>query len=125
MMGIELAVGYVCAYLVRKARRAGGRVDEDVDQALDAGLDRLHALVQERLGESPGLQEAEQLSALAGATADDVTGKAEKLKEEMTALSRRDSTFAAELQKAVNGVSITDSKGIQIGDRNHQVNNFN
>ena len=53
MAGIELAVGYVFAWAVRKARRVAGRADAEVDRALDAALDRLHRLVGCKLGEDP------------------------------------------------------------------------
>ena len=53
MVGAEIAVGYMFAWLVRKARRAGERADGQVDAALDAGVDRLgqklHDLVAGRL----------------------------------------------------------------------------
>jgi hypothetical protein len=53
--GIEIAVGYLFAWAVRKAHRVGGRVDAEVDQVLDAGMDRLHELVSGKLGEDPAL----------------------------------------------------------------------
>jgi len=53
VVGAEIAVGYVFAWLVRKARHAGQRADGQVDSALDAGVDRLgeklHDLVAGRL----------------------------------------------------------------------------
>ena len=57
MFGAEVVVGYVFAWLVRKAKRVGERADDHVDEALDAGVDRLgeklHDLVTGRLrGES-------------------------------------------------------------------------
>jgi hypothetical protein len=36
VFGAELAVGFVVAWAVRKARRVAGAADEAVDQALDA-----------------------------------------------------------------------------------------
>jgi len=53
VVGAEIAVGYMFAWLVRKARRAGERADGQVDMALDASVDRLgeklHELVSGRL----------------------------------------------------------------------------
>jgi hypothetical protein len=49
--GIEIAVGYLFAWAVRKARRVGERADGEVDRVLDARMDRLHELVSQRLGE--------------------------------------------------------------------------
>lgn len=60
MVGAELAVGYLFAWLVRKAKRAGERADEHVDAALDAGVDqlsaKLHELVSGRLHGDPALE---------------------------------------------------------------------
>ncbi|MEU6192779.1 hypothetical protein [Streptomyces sp. NPDC047061] len=56
MTGIEIAVGYVFAYLVGKAKRVAGRADQEVDRTLDAGMDRLHGLISRKLGEDPALR---------------------------------------------------------------------
>lgn len=56
MMGIELVVGYLAAWAVRKGRRVAGRADQELDQALDAGMDRLHELVAGKLGGDPALE---------------------------------------------------------------------
>jgi hypothetical protein len=37
-----VAVGYLFAWLVRKAKRAGGRADAEADRVVDAGMNRLH-----------------------------------------------------------------------------------
>jgi hypothetical protein len=58
MTGIEVAVGYVFAWLVRKAGRVAGRADAEVDRGLDAGMDRLHDLVSRKLGPDPALARA-------------------------------------------------------------------
>jgi len=51
--GIELVVGYLVAWGVRKARRVGQAADAEVDQVIDASLDKLHNFVSEALsGES-------------------------------------------------------------------------
>lgn len=51
--GAELAVGFLVAWMARKARRVGNRLDSEVAQALDAGVDRLHELVAGKLGADP------------------------------------------------------------------------
>ncbi|NUP51341.1 MAG: chromosome partitioning protein [Catenulispora sp.] len=69
MVGAEIAVGYMFAWLVRKARRVGDRADAHIDAALDAGVDRagekLHQLVAGRLSGDAALErlttEAQQL----------------------------------------------------------------
>jgi hypothetical protein len=62
MTGLELVVGYLIAWGVRKARRVGQRADAEVDQALDAGMDRLHELVVGKLGVDPALTALERES---------------------------------------------------------------
>ena len=59
MTGIEVVVGYLAAYAWRKARRIAGRADAVVDQGLDAGMDRLHEMVADKLGLDPALQQLE------------------------------------------------------------------
>jgi hypothetical protein len=53
--GLEIAVGFLVGWAVRKLRRVGQGVDAEVDRALDAGLDRLHDLVSGKLGADPAL----------------------------------------------------------------------
>jgi hypothetical protein len=53
MTSIEIAVGYVFMWAVRKAGRAAGRTDTEVDRTLDASMDRLHDLVSRKLGQDP------------------------------------------------------------------------
>jgi hypothetical protein len=54
--GIEVAIGYMFAWAIRKAGRVAGRADAEVDRGLDAGMDRLHDLVGRRLGQDPVLR---------------------------------------------------------------------
>lgn len=67
MVGADVVVGYVFARLVGKAKRVGQRVDGQVGQALDAGVDRagekLYELVAGRLHGDAAL---ERLKAEAG-----------------------------------------------------------
>jgi hypothetical protein len=53
--GVELLAGAAVAYLVRKARRVGGRADAEVDRTLDKGMDALHDLVSRALGQDGAL----------------------------------------------------------------------
>jgi hypothetical protein len=64
-MGLDLVAGYLSAWAVRKARRAGKRLDEDADDVVDAGLDRLHDLISATLGRDPAVEKLE-LEAVAG-----------------------------------------------------------
>lgn len=57
MPGIELVVGYLFAWLMR---RASDRVDAEADQALDAGAERVRELVSGQLGDDPALARLEE-----------------------------------------------------------------
>jgi hypothetical protein len=59
MDGIELVIGYMAAWAWQKARRLAGRADAEVDQALDAGMDRLHELVSGKLAGDRALAQLE------------------------------------------------------------------
>lgn len=59
-MGLEVAVGYAAAWVWRKARRVAGGLDSDVDLALDAALERVHALVAAKLAGDPGFKQLEE-----------------------------------------------------------------
>ncbi|MER5639984.1 hypothetical protein ABT095_23925 [Kitasatospora sp. NPDC002227] len=60
MTGIEVAVGYVFAWLVRKARPVAQQADAEVDRAVQAAMDRLHDLVTRKLGKDPALERAKE-----------------------------------------------------------------
>jgi len=68
--GVELVIGYLIAWAVRKARRVGARIDAEVDQALDAGVDRLHELVGGELGGDPALRQLEDEAQQTGKPSD-------------------------------------------------------
>ncbi|GHB78138.1 hypothetical protein GCM10010331_77250 [Streptomyces xanthochromogenes] len=53
MTGVEIAIGYLFAWAVRKARLAAGRADGEVDRMVNAGMDRLHEVVSRKLGDDP------------------------------------------------------------------------
>lgn len=57
MVGVDLAVGYLASWLWRKARRVGGQVDADVDDVLDASVERLHRAVLAKLGDDPAVKQ--------------------------------------------------------------------
>ncbi|MFJ3775142.1 hypothetical protein ACIPX0_25945 [Streptomyces sp. NPDC090075] len=102
MTGVEIAVGYVFAWAVRKARRVAGRADAEVDVALDGAMDRVHGVVTRWLGNDPELERLE--------------AEAEAGQEEPSALTRQrveaavsraveeDAGFARELDVAVSAV---------------------
>jgi hypothetical protein len=58
--GLELAAGYLSAWVVRKARRVGAKTDGEVDRVLDVWLARLHDLVTANLVDDPALAQLER-----------------------------------------------------------------
>lgn len=56
---LEAAVGLVLGYLGQKGRRAASRADEQVDRAVDAGVEGLGALIGRRRGGGSGTPSAD------------------------------------------------------------------
>src|SRR5262249_61075030 len=57
--GIELVVGYLGAWGIRKLRRAAAAVDAEADRVADAALDHLHQVVTDKLGGDPAVAKLE------------------------------------------------------------------
>ncbi|MBI0314356.1 phosphorylase family protein, partial [Streptomyces javensis] len=98
--GVELAVGYLFAWAVRKARRVVGRADVKVGQSLDAGMDRLHGVVAARLGFDPALERMVEEAASGLGEPTDRTRRWLKLSLEDAV--ERDTAFADALRQAVS-----------------------
>ena len=120
MTGLELVVGYLAAWAWQKARRVAGRADAEVDQALDAGMDRLHELVVRKLAGDPALtrleteaeSDLEAVSVSAGAR-ERVRLALEEAAESDTAFAALVSELAAQLreaqQRSAGAMSVTAS----------------
>ncbi|MFD6822746.1 hypothetical protein ACFWC5_20555 [Streptomyces sp. NPDC060085] len=139
MTGIELAVGYVVAWAVGKARRVAGRADAEVDQVLDAGMDRVHEVVAARLGTDPAL---EQTVSEAASEQGEVSSRTRtRLQLALEEQTEQDPAFATALQEAVAAVQAAASQAgpgaravygntfhgptaVQSGDHNTQTNTF-
>jgi hypothetical protein len=63
MTGIEVVAAAALGWVYTKARRVGGRLDAEVDRVEDAGLQRLHNVIGNFLGETPALEQARQEAA--------------------------------------------------------------
>lgn len=99
MFGAEIAVGYVFAWAVRKARRVAGAADAVVDETLDATVERVHQVVSERLGTSPALARVEE-EAASGAV--ELSGDGQQfLRLTLEHEAGRDAAFARLLEEAV------------------------
>jgi hypothetical protein len=98
MTGVEIAVGWVCAWLVSKARRVAGRADNEVDRGLDAGMDRLHELVSAKLGQDPALVRAREE---VEAGHEELTERTRRrLTDALEDAAEHDTQFGAALQQA-------------------------
>jgi hypothetical protein len=100
--GIEIAVGYVFAWAVRKAKRAAGRADAEVDRTVDASMDRLHDLVSRKLGQDPAVQ---RLAEEAAAGREEPSGRTRRRVElALEDAAEEDPAFAGELDRLVRQV---------------------
>lgn len=138
MTGVEVAVGFLFAWAVRKARRVGGQADAEVDRALDAGMDRLHDLVGRTLGADPALARLEEEAAAGQVEPSPRTRRRAVLAVEDA--GERDPAFAAALERAVqelraaaaragggptvSGNLFAGPTAMQVGDHNQQTNTF-
>jgi hypothetical protein len=102
MTGVEIAVGYVFAWAVRKARRVAGRADAEVDLVLDGAMDRVHGVVARWLGNDP---ELERLEAEAAAGQDEPSALTrQRVEAAVSRAAEQDAGFARELDEAVAAV---------------------
>ncbi|MGW7529281.1 hypothetical protein [Streptomyces sp. NPDC054783] len=108
MTGIELVVGYLAAWAVRKGHRVAGRVDQEVDQALDAGMDRLHEVVASKLGGNPAL---ERMSLEAQSGQEPSEQARQRVKLALEDATDDDPDFAQALQAAVDQLEELTQQG--------------
>ncbi|MFJ9839281.1 hypothetical protein ACIRYZ_02270 [Kitasatospora sp. NPDC101155] len=102
MTGIEIAVGYVFAWVLRKTHRLAGRADAEVDRGLDAGMDRLHDLVSRKLGQDPALQRAREEAESGHEELHPRTRQ--RLELALEDATEHDADFAAALQREVDAL---------------------
>ncbi|HUN35195.1 MAG TPA: hypothetical protein VMU95_24600 [Trebonia sp.] len=100
-VGIEVLAAAVVAYLLRKAARIGRRADQEVDRALDEGMDRLQQAVTARLGTDPALARLEDQ-----AKAGEVTERTRRRAEDAIAeAAEEDQRFAGQIQALVEAIA--------------------
>jgi hypothetical protein len=114
MTGIEIAIGYVFAWAVRKAKRVAGRADAEMDRSLDASMDRLHDLVSRKLGPDPALQRLTEEATTGQAQPSDRTRQRVQLALEDAA--ETDPDFAAELARLVEQLQTAGAGTAIAGD---------
>jgi hypothetical protein len=107
--GVEIAVGYVFAWLVSKARRVAGRADAEVDRALESGVDRLGELVTGRLGGDPALERAAEEAEAGQEEPSERTRR--RLVDSLADAAERDGDFATALGELVRELQAGGSRG--------------
>jgi hypothetical protein len=112
--GIEVAVGMLIAWAVRKARRVGDGVDKEVDTVLDAGLDKLHTVIASKLGGDTAL---EKLRIEAGGTGDVADRTRQRVQLALEDATEDDPAFANALDAAVQDVRAAEPAAAQAGER--------
>lgn len=135
MVGLDLVAGYLVAWGVRKLRRAGKRLDEETDEVIDAGLDRLHDVIAAKLGSDPALAklDADVSRGLdpSGRTLRRIRDAVEEATEDDPEFSTAIEALLAGLEETRNGapsvagIDLRRAKGVQIGNFNIQANTFN
>jgi hypothetical protein len=135
MTGLELVAGYLVVWGVRKLKRVGTRLDEQADEVIDAGLDRLHDAIEAKLGGDPALvkleDEVSQGLELSDRTRRRVQDAVEEAAEEDPEFASTLEELLARLQEATNGapsvagIDLRGAKGVQVGNNNFQSNTFN
>ena len=135
MVGIELVAGYLVAWGVRKLRRIGNRLDEETDEVIDAGLDRLHDAVAAKLGADTALAKLESEVSQGLEPSDRTLQRVQYAVEEAT---EEDPEFGAVIEAllakleeardgapSVAGIDLRGAQGVQVGNLNSQTNTFN
>jgi len=101
---VALVTGYLIAWAWRKARRVGAGLDKEVDQAVDAGLDRLHDLVSAKLGADPALEKLQGEAAATGGATDRTQRRVE---DAVAEAAEEDTTFAGALEAILGELAVS------------------
>jgi hypothetical protein len=100
-----VAAGYVVAWVLRKARRVGGRLDAEADGVIDASLDRLHEVVAAKLGGHPVLAELVKEAEEAGQVSDPTRQQVELV---LAAAARKDELFGQVVTELVGRLRVIE-----------------
>lgn len=134
MTGLELVAGYLIAWGVSKLKRAGKRLDEETDEVIDAGLDRLHDAIAGKLGTDLALVKLDA-DVAQGLEPSDRTRR--RVQDAVEEAAEHDPDFAAVLGEllarleqardgsaSVAGIDLRGASGVQVGHFNTQTNTF-
>ena len=100
--GLDLAVGYLIAWVTRKAGRAGKHLDADADLVIDTELGKLHHLIAAKLGADTALAKLEEQTA-AGEQVSDLTRR--RVTDALADAADTDAQFAASLTAALSALA--------------------
>jgi hypothetical protein len=116
MIEVGLVAGYLAAWAWQKARRVGSELDQDVDEVLDSGLERLHEVVTAKLGSDPALA---QLDTEAGSGGQVSARTSRRVEDAVAEAVDQDEAFAALLQAIVAELARRAPSGVAVaaGDR--------
>jgi len=118
MIGVDLLAGAAVGYLIRKARRVAHRADGHVDNALDAGTDRVCELVEGVLGLDPILTLLNE-QGQAGTVSDRTTRRAQdaiaEKAEADAGFRRRLESLLTELERVPGGIAVSAPGGVAAG----------
>jgi hypothetical protein len=100
-MVVEAGVvaGYMIAWAVRRARRVAERAGAEADEAIDAGLERLHEVVAAKLGAHPALTDLAEEAAAGEDRVSELTRR--QVESAVTAAARKDDAFGRAVGAAV------------------------
>ncbi|MBR7829303.1 hypothetical protein KDK95_23550 [Actinospica sp. MGRD01-02] len=110
-MVIEAGVvaGYVIAWAVRKGRRVAGGVDEEIDEAIDAGLEKLHTAVAAKLSTHPALEDLTEEAADGEGHVSELTRQ--QIELAVTAAAKRDQEFGQTVSDLVAALRAAEQTG--------------
>jgi hypothetical protein len=107
--GLEVAVGYLATWAWRRARHAAGRVEEKVDAAVDAKLEKLYDAVAAKLAGDPALGRLEAEAGQDTPTQPEVSGRTQaRVQLALEEAAEDDPEFAGRLRELVSHVSAGD-----------------
>jgi len=99
-MELSMLAGAAVGWLLRKARRVGGRADAEVDRVLDVGMDRLQEAIDRRLAGNPAVEKL-----MAGNVTSPDAPLAQQVKFAVLEVLEADPEFATELRARIAELS--------------------
>jgi hypothetical protein len=113
MTGLELVAGYLVAWVVRKARRVAARADAEVDDAVNVGIERLHDLINAKLGGDSALK---RLEAEAAERGEATQRTRERVRLAVEDAVEADHAFAARLEEILANLQPAGTAAVSVQD---------